>query len=508
MKKPVQYAIAAAFVIAAAGWHFLRDKSQAPPIPKANRVAIAASAQAFTIGSLNFSSCDLPQPHSSATTAAFCAPFAVPEDRSKPDGRKIDMRLALIKSDNALADGFVFFIAGGPGQSAINGWPQVAPSLAPLRKNRHILLMDQRGVGKSNPLECAAMPDDSESNLDLVEQRTRDCLAKVSQHADPSQYTTTAAVEDIEALRLALGSPTLDLVGVSYGTRVAQQYLMRHPDGVRSVVLDSVAPNSLVFGQEFARNLDDALKAQFANCTNVPECKKAFGDPMASLMTLKARYRDAPQKLKLRDPVDYSESDVTLNDEMLGAVARLYAYSPETAALLPLTISETLKGNTSPLLGQAQMIFRGVEELANSGMSLSVVCSEDADRLKANPADTDSVLGGGMVDALQRQCAIWPKGTRPADFNSPLVSDKPVLILEGELDPVTPPRYGEEVMKGLSNAKFIVAKGQGHNIIGRGCIPKLVQTFVTRLAPSTLDTSCVDQLGPIPTFIDFSGATP
>ena len=531
MKKSLQYAIAGAFVIGALGWHFLRDKAQVPPIPEANRVAIPAAAKSFTIGTLHFTACDLPQPHSSATTAAFCSPFAVPEDRSKPDGRKIDMRLALIKSENALSDGFVFFIAGGPGQSAINGWPQVAPSLAPLRKNRHILLMDQRGVGKSNPLECAAMPDDTESNLDLVEQRTRDCLAKVSEHADPSQYTTTAAVEDIEALRMALGGPTLDLIGVSYGTRVAQQYAARYPARTRTVTLDSIAPNTLVlgqeharnldaavavarapnslaFGQDFARNLDDALKAQFANCTSVPACKKAFDDPMATLRALKARYVADPQMLKFRDPIDYSESEMKLDGDTLASVVRLYAYSPETAALLPLTISTAMKGDAMPLLGQARLIFRGVEELANSGMSLSVVCSEDADRVHANPADAQTLLGGGMVDALQRQCAIWPKGARPTDFNAPLVSDKPVLILEGELDPVTPPRYGEEVMKGLSNAKLIVAKGQGHNVIGRGCIPKLVQRFVADLAAAKLDTHCADQLGPIPTFIDFSGATP
>ena len=229
---------------------------------------------------------------------------------------------------------------------------------------------------------------------------------------------------------------------------------------------------------------------------------------MATLRALKARYVADPQTLKFRDPIDYSESEMKLDGDTLASVVRLYAYSPETAALLPLTISTAMKGDAMPLLGQARLIFRGVEELANSGMSLSVVCSEDADRVHANPADAQTLLGGGMVDALQRQCAIWPKGARPTDFNAPLVSDKPVLILEGELDPVTPPRYGEEVMKGLSNAKLIVAKGQGHNVIGRGCIPKLVQRFVADLAAAKLDTHCADQLGPIPTFIDFSGATP
>ena len=81
-------------------------------------------------------------------------------------------------------------------------------------------------------------------------------------------------------------------------------------------------------------------------------------------------------------------------------------------------------------------------------------------------------------------------------------------MLEGELDPVTPPRYGEQVMKGLSNAKLLVAKGQGHNVIGRGCIPKLVDEFVDKLQPKTLDTACADALGPMPALIDFNGAAP
>ncbi|MEO7916177.1 MAG: alpha/beta hydrolase, partial [Dokdonella sp.] len=484
--------------------------SDVPVIPEANRVAIAANAKDFTIGTLAFTSCDLKQPRSSATTAAFCAPFAVPEDRNKLNGRKIDMRLALIKADNAVADGFIFFIAGGPGQSAVDNWPQIAAAFGPLRKNRHVILLDQRGIGGSNGLECAALPDESTADHApaVIEQRTRECLNKVSQHSDPSQYTTTAAIEDIEALRVALGGPTLDLVGVSYGTRVAQQYLMRHPDGVRSVVLDSVAPNSLVLGQEFSRNLDDALKAQFANCTNTPACKKAFGNPMANLLTLRDRYKAEPQKATVHDPIDFSESPMTLDENVLATVARMHAYSPETAALLPLVVSEALQGNTAPLLGQAKILSSALEELSNSAMQLSVVCSEDVDRMKVDPAQANSLLGNAMIGVMQQQCAIWPKGTRPADFNAALASDKPILILEGELDPVTPPRYGEEVMKGLSNAKLIVAKGQGHNVIGRGCIPKVVGKFVSQLAPTKLDVKCVEQLGPIPAFISFSGATP
>ena len=141
-------------------------------------------------------------------------------------------------------------------------------------------------------------------------------------------------------------------------------------------------------------------------------------------------------------------------------------------------------------------------------MQMSVICSEDADLLELRPQDANTLLGNALIQAMRAQCEIWPHGTRPADFHAPLKTDKPVLVLEGELDPVTPPRYGEQVMKGLANAQLLVAKGQGHNVIGRGCIPKLVGEFVEKLEPKSLDTKCADALGPMPAFIDFNGSSP
>ena len=141
-------------------------------------------------------------------------------------------------------------------------------------------------------------------------------------------------------------------------------------------------------------------------------------------------------------------------------------------------------------------------------MQLSVICAEDADLLTPRPQDAATVLNSLLIDVLQAQCAIWPRGTRPADFHAPLRSDKPVLVLEGEFDPVTPPRYGEQVMSGLANARLLVARGQGHNVIGRGCMPRLVGEFVDKLAPKALDATCAEALGPTPPFTSFSGAAP
>lgn len=499
-------------VVALAVFAYTRFRPHGPQPTSTLAAPIPADAKAFTLGRLHFEACQLPQKRSGATTSAFCAPFSVPENRANPKSRTLKLRLALIKSDAVSADSdIVVYLAGGPGQSAVNTWPQIADSMAPLRKHHHILLLDQRGTGESHPLTCK--PGKESGNRDRFDlERLRadvsKCLADVEKQADPRFYTTTEAGNDLEDVRQALGAPLFDLVGVSYGTRMAQQYAMHHPRSVRSIVLDSVVPNQLVLGEDFAENLHQALLAQFKHCQDTPPCAKAFGDSYAGLIKLRDRLRAQPQDFGYRDPVTFASKQMHLNEYSLAGLVRLFAYTPETAALLPLSISEGLKGDYTPLAGQTKLLEGDLSDLQQNGMQISVICSEDADLLTPRPQDADLLLGTTMIDALKAECEIWPHGTRPEDFHAPLKTDTPVLILEGALDPVTPPKYGKEVLKGLSNGRLLVAAGMGHNVIGRGCIPKLVGEFVDKLDAKTLDAKCVDQLGPIPAYIDFNGAAP
>jgi pimeloyl-ACP methyl ester carboxylesterase len=520
-KRNIFRVVLIAAALAYFGW--ARFHSKTDVVPHKIMAPIASNAKEFTLGSLAFKACELTQKRSGATTAAYCAPFQVAENPDDATSRKIDLNLALVKAEAEAADAdIVVFLAGGPGQAAVENWPAVAPALAPLRKHHHILLLDQRGTGRSNALTCTRKAEggktegdkvgderaDSAVALDVLRRNTRECLAEVQQHADPRQYTTTVAVHDLEAVRQALGAPQFDLVGVSYGTRMAQQYLMRHADGVRSVLLDSVAPNELALGEDFAENLESALKAQFSFCTSTPSCAKAFADPYVSLIKLRDALRAKPQGYDFRDPITFAPTHRRLDDYALAGLVRLFAYTPETAALLPLSIAEGLKGNYTPLAGQSELLTGDLSELRDNGMQTSVICAEDADLLTPRPQDKDTVLGTMLIDVIRAQCEIWPRGTRPADFHAALKSDKPILILEGELDPVTPPKYGEQVLKGLTNARLLIAKGQGHNVIGRGCIPKIVEDFVNSLAPKDLDVACADALGPTPAFIDFNGSSP
>ncbi|KZC38401.1 MULTISPECIES: alpha/beta hydrolase [Rhodanobacter] len=485
----------------------------ASPAP-AVKVAPAKPAT-WKLGAVTLSACELAQPNSGLSTAAWCADFPVPENRDDPHIRTIKLKLAVLRSRAQVASpDMLAFLAGGPGQAATDSAGTVASVLKPLLAHRHVLLLDQRGTGGSNALDCKATAeattpaDDSTFDADKLRAAAAACLKQLAGHADPRYYTTTIAAQDLEDVRKALGAPPLDLVGVSYGTRMAQQYLRRFPDAVRSVVLDSAVPNELALGEDFARNLDDALKAQFVRCTAEPACKAKFGDPDQTLYQLRDALRANPHQVSFRDPQNYQTVKRMLDEDALASVVRMFAYTPATAALLPLSIDAAARGDVGPLLGQAKLLSGELSELMGSGMQYSVICAEDADLLTARPQDAQTMLGTRMVDALKAVCSVWPKGTRPVDFHAPLKTAKPVLLLAGQYDPVTPPRYADEVAKGLPNARVLVLKGQAHSVMATGCTPQLIQHFVEQPEPKTLDASCLDRLQPTPIFIDFNGSTP
>jgi pimeloyl-ACP methyl ester carboxylesterase len=470
----------------------------------------------WQLGALNLTSCELPHSLSGATTAAWCKDFDVAENPALPEDRHIVLHLAVIRSDAAKPDAdIVVMLAGGPGEAATQDFADTTV-YAGVLKHHDVLLLDQRGTGGSNPLSCkktteavrAQASDIGMPSPDQIRKRVASCLAEVQKQADPRYYTTTIAVDDLEKVRRALGARPFDLIGVSYGTRLAQQYLMRHADAVRSAVLDSPAPNPLFLGEGFAASLDSALKRDFADCIGAPACKKAFNDPMQTLYELRDGLRANPHQVTFRDPRTFEPVSRMLTPGVLVGVVRLFAYEPETAALLPLSIDAAAHGDFAPLLGQQRLLEADLAGDINGGMGMSVLCSEDADALRGQPQDADTVLGNVLVEQIKAQCEVWPHGAMPADFHAPLRSNKPILILSGSRDPVTPPEYGEEILQGLSNARHLVLKGQGHAVLGRGCMPKLIEQFIDHPDPKSLDAGCLDRLGPTPAFVDFNGATP
>jgi pimeloyl-ACP methyl ester carboxylesterase len=450
---------------------------------------------------LSLESCTLSAPGLPDTVAARCGVVEVPENRAQPAGRRIRLAVAVVPSTARRPEPDpVFMLAGGPGQAAREAFPPAAPAFRGILRERDVVLVDQRGTGESNPLSCE-LSDDERSSAEGARERALRCLARLD--ADPRYYTTSDAVLDLEAVRSALGARDVNLVGISYGTRVSLEYLRRHPDRVRSVVLDGVVPPELALGAEHARNLESALDAQFAACAADAACARAYGSPRDALAHLLEELRRAPRLVRYRDPVTDESREEALTVESVAGVVRLYAYAPQLAAMLPKSLADAAAGRPEVLMAQARMIESLVGEQMTEGVQLSVACAEDAGRLEVNPDDADTLLGTEFVAALLAQCEVWPRGRRPTDFNEPVVSDRPVLLISGELDPVTPPRYGEQVLGHLPNGRHLVVRGQGHNVMATGCMPRLMARFVATADAKRLDADCLEQLGPTP---PFSGA--
>jgi pimeloyl-ACP methyl ester carboxylesterase len=498
------------------GYREYRDR-QAPELAAhttegavATHAAPAAAAMKF--GRIAFAPCTLSPQFGPAAVEAQCGTLSVPEDRSQPRGRRIDLAIAWVPGDNqgALALDPVFLLAGGPGQSARQTYPQVAAAFGKVQDHRHVILVDQRGTGDSNPLTCD-FGEDGEAALDTPEAAralTERCRDTLSKKADLRFYTTTDAVRDLDAVRAALGVDRINLLGISYGTRVAQQYAMRYPRHTRALVLDSVAPNRLVLGNDFAANLERALDLQFGQCEKSRACVAALGHPRQQLDALMATLRAQAPMVRYRDAATGESKEERLEPEAVAGLMRMYAYVPMVSSLLPLQLHEAAQGRYEGLMALSRMLGESLDEQMAMGMQLSVVCSEDAPGFAADPAAEGTLLGNLFSQSLGAQCAVWPKGAMPADFHQPLTGNVPTLVLEGEFDPVTPPRYGEEVVASLSNARLLVLKGQGHNVIGAGCMPKLFAQFLQTANPKTLDATCLEALAYVPPFTSFNGWEP
>jgi pimeloyl-ACP methyl ester carboxylesterase len=213
--------------------------------------------------------------------------------------------------------------------------------------------------------------------------------------------------------------------------------------------------------------------------------------------------RREPRMVRYRDPKTAEPREDLLTADLVTGVVRLYAYAPQLAAMLPMTIARAAAGDAELLMAQARMIDDLVGEQISMGLQLSVSCAEDAPLLDENADDADTLLGSGFVATIRAACEVWPRGRMPADFHAPIASDRPALLLSGELDPVTPPRYGEQVLRGLPNGRHLVARGQGHNVMMAGCMPRLIGEFIDSADARMLDASCLERLIETP---PFSGA--
>jgi len=477
--------------------------------------AAAVDAGGRRYGEVMFEPCSLTADSAPSPVEAQCGTVEVPENRADPTSRRIGLALAWIPANGAAEPDPVFMLAGGPGQAAREAYPMIAHAFRDVRRSRHVLLLDARGTGGSNPLAChddegrAALSEADDESLPAARAFAERCRDALSANADLRHYGTAEHVADLDAVRQALGAAQVNLVGISYGTRVAQQYAQTYPQAVRTLVLDSVVPNTLVLGSEHGRNLDAALEQQFERCNASPSCAAQLGNPREHLATVSARLKQGGlPPVRYRDASSHEWREEVPRFGHLALLLRLYAYTPLTASMLPWTLHEAAGQRFDALLAQARMVQNSATEAIYHGMQLSVTCTEDLPDLAAEASPSGSVIGSEFVDFLRAQCEVWPRGERSPRFREPLRGDWPVLLLSGEYDPVTPSRYGDEVAATLPRGRHLVLNGQGHNVLGAGCMPKLFAQFIERADAGQLAVACLGQLRPLPPFAGAYGWEP
>jgi pimeloyl-ACP methyl ester carboxylesterase len=444
-------------------------------------------------------------------SGAYCGTLEVYEDRARQQGRRLALKIVVAPAlRRDAAPDPLFILEGGPGAGAATLASSRLPMFRRFRTNRDLVFVDQRGTGESNRLGCDPPQDEIDaltSDDDRVTARLKACLAALD--ADPRLYTTSIAMDDLDEVRRFLGYDRINLWGGSYGTRAALVYLRQHEAHVRSVVLDGVAPHDMQLPLHTARDAQRALDRLFADCRADTACATAFPSLAADAAAFFARLeRERPMVHGVHPRTGLPIAlPLTRRDAALVVFRALYV--PELASLLPRVLADAAAGNFQGLLALAfSSAPEGDTRDMALGMHLSVVCAEDIPRItaedRARAADT-GFLGAAMFEAQYAACSFWPKGDVPASYYEPVRSDRPVLILSGADDPVTPPTWGDHVRPHLPRSTHVVVPGAGHITLTRGCVPQLVGAFLDTASVDGLDTACTGTLARPPFFVTPTG---
>ena len=432
------------------------------------------------------------------THEALCGSVRRPLDAAKPAGTAIDVHFAVLPAlaQHKLPDP-VFLFAGGPGQSAIELAGPVAAQMGRLNNRRDLVFVDQRGTGRSAPLRCDSdrqVPRSLAEQLDPQRQLAqlaacREQLQRLP-YGDLRRFTTTIAMADVDAVRSALGASAINLVGASYGTRAALEYMRQFPQAVRRAVIDGVAPADMVLPASFSVDNQAALDALFDACAADADCQ-------ARHRRLRAQWQDLldamPRQIHVTQPLTGQVEAVLLTrDELLGMV-RSPLYVPALAAVLPAAISEAAGGRFEALAGLAAAMS-GPGAALYSGMHFSVVCAEDVPRLGIARDAAGAQFGDAFAQLYAQACASWPRGEVDPAFYSTPPAPAATWVLSGAADPATPPRHGERIARALGpKARHTVVPNAGHGVMALPCVRDAVLRFIEASDDASalqVDASC------------------
>ena len=466
-------------------------------------LGVAGIAAAAPSPALSLTPCKVP----GIEREVKCGRFEVYEDREKAAGRKISLRVVVVPATGPSREPDpVFVFEGGPGESAVENASGEMRAGAELNRKRDFVFVDVRGTGDSNALKCKALQG-HQGVLGYMESflpvpGVRACRQELEGRANLALYTTALAVDDVDDVRAALGYDRINLEGGSYGSFAALNYMRRHPEHVRTAVIQGIVPPDTRMPLHFARYAQTALDQVIAACARDADCHAAFPDPAGDIRDVLAKLEKHPAEVMVKDSRTGNPVKVVLGRSAAAQTFRYMLYVSNMAAQIPLQAHLAAKGDFS-MLAESAYMFGNFVTSSSDGFYLSVTCAEDVPRFELPEAEKEArgtFLGDFRSRAQKDACAQWPQGRPPAGFTEPVRSDVPTLLMSGERDPVTPASSGELAARTLPHGKHIVVPGGGHGYDGEkglDCLDRIATAFVERGSEKDLDTGCVASIQPV-----------
>ncbi len=415
--------------------------------------------------------------------AARCGTIDLPENRARPNGRRIALNIVILPAAGPVRLPPLFDLEGGPGLPSTHSAGFYLTDGAAYRAGRDVVLVDQRGTGGSNPLLCPEL-DAPERQYDPLYPGALvlACRDRLAARADLASYGTDAAAADLDAVRAALGAERIDLVALSYGTTLALRYATLHPDRVRAMVLFGTVPPEARPPRDHAPAATRALGLIVRDCAAAPACHQAFPELGRELSRASARL-----------PADLSR-------EVFAEKLRNLMYAPDRAARIPLILHRAAAGDFAPFYVATRRT--GASELAD-GLYLGITCSESLagmDYRAASEASMHTPFGNYRLFAQREACRHWSVFTPAPDFFAPPAPAMPLLMISGERDPVSPPDWAEAIARRSPHARHIVLPGGGHVLNGMAgvdtCLDPMIVRFLETADVAALDTACVAAMHP------------
>jgi pimeloyl-ACP methyl ester carboxylesterase len=415
---------------------------------------------------------------------ADCGYLTVPESRTQTNGRTIRLPVAVLKSSSAeRKPDPIVYLDGGPGADTLQELAPLDEALKPLLAGRDLVVFDQRGAGYSEPsLDC---PEITQLNYDdlkqqfTVDQRvaqdaesvTRCHNRLVSKGIDPALASSAESATDVNDLRLALGYDRWNLYGVSYGTKLALTVMRDFPQGVRSVVLDSVYPLQANLYTASPEDFDRALKVLFESCAADAHCSSAYPNLEAAFYETVRTLNEKPVILALGGGIFGRPIEgAVIDGDWFAAFMFQSLYSTQLIPLLPQAIFDTRHQNWGLLTTMADGYLQDANGLS-PGMYLSVQCGEELPfttrEAAIAAADANPQLSSFneyKAKSIFASCEVWQARAAASRENEAVTSDIPTLVLSGQFDPITPPAWGRMVAKDLSNSFYFEFPGVGHGV--------------------------------------------